>query len=275
MGRNVYLAPPERGSMRGASSARRSRTRRGRGPRKRLLLPGALLAALAALALASSRYVGWGALLEGTLEVFGSPEALKGYVLGFGSWAPVVFFLAQVAQVIFAPLPGGATALVGILLFGPWVGITLNLAGGLVGSVVLFALTRRWGRPLAARLVGRKNFERYAGALGDDEKGALLLVVMLVPFVPDDVAVAIAGLSAVSFRRFVLVVALGRLPGSSITGLVAADLLGRSASTLVMVGLAAVVAAVLIFPRRKRLFLWLLRRAPTGQERKGGMKKHG
>ena len=221
-----------------------------------MLLSGALLAAVT---LAAAWFTGgpW----EGVREAFGSPEALRGYVLGFGVWAPVVFFVAQAAQVILVPLPGGATAVVGVLVFGPWAGGALGLAGGLAGSVALFALVRRWGRPLAARLVGRKNFERYAGVL-DDGKGALLLVVMLVPFVPDDVAVAVAGLSVMSFRRFAVVVALGRLPGSAVTALVAADLMGRSAGTLVAVGLAVAVAAALIFPHRERLESRLLRREP-------------
>ena len=221
-----------------------------------MLLSGALLAALA---LAATWFTGGGGLWEGTREAFGSSEALRGYILGFGVWAPVVFFVAQAAQVILVPLPGGATAAVGVLVFGPWTGSALGLAGGLAGSVALFALVRRWGRPLAAGLVGRKNFERYAGAF-DDGKGAFLLVVMLVPLVPDDIAVAVAGLSVMSFRRFAVVVALGRLPGSAVTALVAAYLVGRSAGTLVAVGLAVAVAAALFFPHWERLESRLLRR---------------
>ena len=228
-----------------------------------VLVALAVAAAVAALALAVAHSAGGGSLLlwEGAREIFGTRRALKGFVLGFGVWAPVALFVAQAAQVVLAPIPGAVTAVVGVLLFGPWVGTALGFAGGMAGSVVLFALVRRWGRPLAAGLVGRKRYERYAGAL-DDEKGALLLIVMLVPFVPDDVAVAAAGLSAVSFRRFVAVVALGRLPGSAVTALVAADLLGRSAGTLAMVALLLVVAAALLFPHRKRLEARLLRLAP-------------
>ena len=67
-----------------------------------MLLPGALLVALA---LAAAWFTDEDALWEGIREAFGSPETLRGYVLGFGVWAPVVFFLAQAAQVILVPLP--------------------------------------------------------------------------------------------------------------------------------------------------------------------------
>lgn len=102
---------------------------------------GALLVVLLAAAWLAADV---GALWEGAGRLFGSPEALRGYVSGFGAWAPVAFFLAQVAQVILAPIPG-VTTVVGPLLFGPWFGTALVLAGGMVGSVVLFAAgVRRW-----------------------------------------------------------------------------------------------------------------------------------
>ena len=244
--------------MRGSSNGEKSRAGTKHGWRLPSMPCSGMLLAVAVLAAAWPVAEG-GAPWEGVRQVFGSPEALREYVSGFGAWAPVAFFLAQVVQVIVAPIPGGVTTVAGPLLFGPWAGTALILAGGMAGSVVLFTLVRRWGPSLALRLVGRRNFERFSGAFGD-EKGVFLFVVMLVPLVPDDVAVAVAGLSRVSFRRFVVLVALGRMPGWAATAFVAADLVGRSAGTLVMVGLAAAVAAALIFAYRKRLEDWLLRR---------------
>ena len=206
-----------------------------------------------------------GALWEGVRQVFGSAEALREYILGFGSWAPVVFFLAQTVQVIVAPVPGGVTTVVGPLVFGPWVGTALILAGSMFGSVVLFVLVRRWGWPVAVGLVGRKNVERFSGAF-NDEKGTLLFFAMLVPLVPDDVVVAAAGLSSVSFRRFVVLVALGRLPGWAAMAFIAADLMGRSMGTLVTVGVAILAVATLVFLHRKRLESWLLRHARVERE---------
>jgi uncharacterized membrane protein YdjX (TVP38/TMEM64 family) len=53
----------------------------------------------------------------------------------------------------------------------------------------------------------------YAGRL--DPKGWWLLAILLVPFMPDDAACTLVGLSAVSFRRFLAFVVVGRLPGAS------------------------------------------------------------
>lgn len=210
-------------------------------------------------------FVDWGALWEGARDAFSSVEALREFVLGFGPWAPVVFFLAQAAQVVLVPIPGGATVVAGALLFGPWWGTALSLAGGVVGSAALFLLVRRWGRPLAKKIVGRGAYDKYAGAL--DEKGLWLFAVMLVPFAPDDVVVALAGLSAVTFRRFVVLVAAGRLPSWAATAFVTADLVGRPAATLAMAGLVLVALAGVVFLYRERLEAWLLRLAAGERQR--------
>lgn len=223
----------------------------------------ALLAATAILAVAFliSYRLGW----WGTREVFSSVGAMRGFVLGYGVWAPVVYFLAQVVQVVIAPVPGGVTVVVGTLLFGVWGGLALSVAGAVVGSAVLFLVVRRWGRPLAVRVVGEEGFERYAGAL--DEKGVLLFVVMLVPFMPDDVVAALAGLSAVSFRRFIVLVAVGRTPSWLLTALVAADLATRSVAAWIFVGLAVAAVFALAIWHRKRVERWLVGIAGKGRKR--------
>lgn len=197
--------------------------------------------------------------------MFSSVEAMRGFVSGYGVWAPVVYFLAQIAQVVVAPVPGGAAVVVGTLLFGVWRGLALSVVGAVVGSAVLFLVVRRWGRPLAVRVVGEDGFERYAGAL--DEKGVLLFVVMLVPFMPDDVVAALAGLSAVSFRRFVVLVAVGRTPSWLLTALVTADLATRSAAGWIFAGLAVAAFFTLGIWYRKRVERWLLRIVGKGRTR--------
>lgn len=198
---------------------------------------------------------GWLVVRPGAIgsvrETFSSVEALRDFVAGFGAWAPVVFFVAQVAQVVLAPVPGGVAVVVGALLFGVWGGLALSVAGAVVGSGVLFVVVRRWGRPLAMRLVGEGNLQRYVGVL--DEKGTVLFAILLVPFMPDDVVCALAGLSKVSLRRFVVLVAVGRTPTWLATALITADLTTRSTAIWVSAGLVIAALTVVALLYRKRL----------------------
>ncbi|QIN77438.1 hypothetical protein GBA65_01740 [Rubrobacter marinus] len=184
---------------------------------------------------------------------------VEGFVLSFGAFAPVVYFFAMVAQVFVAPIPSGPFSLVGALVFGVWEGLALGLAGSVVGSVLVFLAVRRWGEVLVARLVGREVVRRYVGVL--DRRGWWMLAVLLVPFMPDDAAVALAGLSALGFRRFLVMLVLGRTPSSAMTALLASDWVTGSTATWVTAGIvvAAVMALGLAF--RGRLEAWMLRRA--------------
>lgn len=227
-------------------------------PRVALLASSAMLA----VGLFMAYGLGW---WDAARAVFSSVEAMRGFVAGFGAWAPAVFFLAQVAQVLLAPIPGGVTVVVGTLLFGAWGGLALSVAGATVGSALLFLAVRRWGRHLARRLVGNESFERYVGVL--DERGTLLFVVMLVPFMPDDVVAGLAGLSAVSLRRFVVFVAVGRTPSWALTSLVTADLATRSAAVWIVALLTAAAILALGVWHCGRLESWLVRLVGKGRKR--------
>jgi uncharacterized membrane protein YdjX (TVP38/TMEM64 family) len=185
--------------------------------------------------------------------------SIRDWVLSFGAFSPLAYFLVVVAQVIFSPIPAGPVTLAGALIFGVWKGLALSMAGSVVGSVIVFAAARRWGIPLVLRLVGKDTFGKYAGRL--DDRGWWVFVILLVPLMPDDAVCALAGLSAVSFRRFVVLMAVGRLPGATLTALLASDALGRSAVTWIAVGMALVALLTLGFVYRGWLESWPLQRA--------------
>lgn len=184
---------------------------------------------------------------------------IRDWVLSFEAFSPLVYCLLVVAQVIASPIPAGPVTFAGALVFGVWEGLALSMAGSVVGSVLVFAAARRWGGPLVVRLVGKETFYRYAGRL--DPKGWWLFAVLLLPFMPDDAVCALAGLSAVPFGRFVVVMVVGRMPGTTLTALLASDVVTQSTAAWIVVGMILVVPLALGIAYRKRLESWLLRRA--------------
>jgi uncharacterized membrane protein YdjX (TVP38/TMEM64 family) len=193
--------------------------------------------------------------------------ALRDWILSFGVFSPVVYFLVVVAQVIFSPIPAGPVTFAGAMIFGVPQGLALSMAGSVVGSVLVFAAARRWGEPLVIRLVGEETYYKYAGRL--DPKGWWLLAILLVPFMPDDAVCALAGLSAVTFRRFLLFMVVGRLPGATLTALLASDLLTQTAAGWIVAGMVLVALVALGFAYRKPLESWILRGADERQSPSG------
>lgn len=205
------------------------------------------------------------ASLAGFAAFLGNAYAafVEAVILPLGPFAPVVFFGVMVAQVFLAPIPSAPVTLSGAIAFGVWEGFALSLAGSVVGSVLAFLAVRRWGEPMVARLVGEGVYRQYADKL--DDRGWWLFAVLLLPFTPDDAAVALAGLSTLSFRRFFVMMVLGRIPATVLTVLLASGAVAGSTATVFTAGLTVVALLSLGFVYRGRLEGWLSRSAGGDQ----------
>jgi uncharacterized membrane protein YdjX (TVP38/TMEM64 family) len=189
-------------------------TRRGVGwPAVLVLLAGAL-----ALTIWAYR-AGWFNLLSDL-------TSLRQWALSLGRWAPLAIIALNALQTVVAPLPGQALNWVSGFLFGPWLGTLYTLAGMLTGSLIVLAVVRRFGRPLAERLAGAQRLARFDRLA--EQRGALFLfLVFLFPFLPDDLACLAAGLTPLPIWQILLLSLAGRLPG-----LFVANLIGARASDL-------------------------------------------
>jgi uncharacterized membrane protein YdjX (TVP38/TMEM64 family) len=202
----------------------------------------AVLAVLAAVTIAVRRYASF--LLD--------PAALEAWIEGFGVLSPVVFILVQATQVVVAPIPGQATAVVGGYLFGPYWGTLYSMVGVMLGSAVAFSIAKWYGRPAVERLVHERLLERFDGFV--EETGLLgLFVFVAIPGLPDDVVCFVAGLTRFGLGVFLVVMTLGRLPAYLLTNIAGGNLAeGQVVRALVV--LAVVVGfSVVAYLNRARI----------------------
>lgn len=102
--------------------------------------------------------------------LFRDMERLQTFIRSCGVWAPLVFILMQIMQILLAFIPGGLLLSGGVAAFGPWLGLLYNMVGTLLGSSLNFAIARRWGRPLARRLMPeRPGTAMWAGWMKTSE----------------------------------------------------------------------------------------------------------
>ena len=182
-------------------------------------------------------------------RVFSSRESLREFVDRFDPYVPLAFFSLQAGQVVFAPIPGNVTALAGGAIFGLWDGFFISTAGLIFGSVVAFGLARYFGRPLVELLVKPATIEKYIDTVAR-RHFALLLLIFLFPFFPDDALCLIAGISSLPFHVYLLLVVIGRPPGMFVSSLV-----GSGVAVVPWWGwviIAAASATVLYFAYRSR-----------------------
>ena len=144
-------------------------------------------------------------------KIFESTQALQEYVGGFGAWAPAIFMLLQIAQVIIAPIPGNVTTLAGGAMFGFGPALAYSTIAILIGSLIAFGIGRVCGRPLVNKLAPADVVDKYLNVLAGKQRMTLALM-FLFPFFPDDVLCLLAGLTGYSWGWFAVMVLLTR-PG--------------------------------------------------------------
>lgn len=145
--------------------------------------------------------------------LFRDMERLQTFIRSCGVWAPLVFILMQIMQILLAFIPGGLLLSGGVAAFGPWLGLLYNMVGTLLGSSLNFAIARRWGRPLARRLMPERTWNRYVGWLDENQRKfqRLFAAAILLPFFPDDALCLVAGLTRMRWSGFLLILLL-KLP---------------------------------------------------------------
>lgn len=111
-----------------------------------------------------------------------------------------LFVLVVIVEVIIAPIPGGAIGYMGAARFGFWQAWPMLYIGNVIGTTLVFLLSRRFGAPLFEQNTSSKTRERYDRLLQGHP--LLLWFCYTIPVIPVDVLSVLAGLSHISQRRF-------------------------------------------------------------------------
>lgn len=145
------------------------------------------------------------------LGVFKDINALRGLVGHSVILGPVVFILIQILQVVIPIIPGGISTAAGVLIFGPYAGFVYNYVGICIGSVIIFLLGRRYGKPFILSLISDKTYDKYIGWLDNQSRfEKLFALAIFLPVAPDDALCLMAGLTNISVKKFSLIIFLAK-----------------------------------------------------------------
>ena len=142
--------------------------------------------------------------------LFASEEAMAQFLSGFGIWGPLAFVGLQVVQVVIPIMPGGISCLAGVLLFGPVWGFVYNYVGICIGSALAFQIARKFGMPAVERAAGSQKLGRYLNWVDNGVFDRLFAAAIFFPAAPDDLLCFLAGVTRMRFRKFLLIILLGK-----------------------------------------------------------------
>ena len=143
---------------------------------------------------------------------FSNQERIRDFVESYGIFAPIVFVIIQILEVVLTPISHYVVGLAGGFIFGTWYGFILNYIGRVIGTLIAFYLGRNFGRKIIKHLVKQENVAKYEKLF---EKGKLILFLMyFLPIFPDDELSYLAGFSSMKARVFIPIILLGHIGGS-------------------------------------------------------------
>lgn len=179
------------------------------------LRPASTVSLLAAFGFS---YLFIGAVSEETnqaVRVLASGDAgvLRDYILSYGAWAPVVSAGLMVLQALLAFLPSFILAFANGLAFGVFWGGMLSLTSAALAAAISFGIAHALGRTPIEAMIGKRS-------LGSADKwfvkyGAYaVLISRLIPVVSFDAISYAAGLTRMSFFKFLLATVVGMTPAT-------------------------------------------------------------
>ncbi len=185
-------------------------------------------------------------------------DRIRDFIVSFGWGAPLVFMGIQILQVIFAPVPGEATGFIGGYLFGVLQGFIYSSAALAVGSWINFWIGRFLGVRFVRKMIPAEKFQKFDSML--KRQGVVVVFLLFVfPGFPKDYLCLFLGLSTLPLKLFLLLAAVGRMPGTFLLSLQGAYLFEGN---YLLLGITAGVCAILAFITyryRERIYQWVER----------------
>jgi uncharacterized membrane protein YdjX (TVP38/TMEM64 family) len=183
-------------------------------------------------------------------------DRIRTFVASFGRGAPVIFILIQILQVLFAPIPGEATGLIGGFLFGTVKGFLYSSIGLTAGSWINFSIGRFFGAHYVRKLIPKAKLERMDKMVR--RQGTIVLFILfIIPGFPKDYLCLFLGLSTLPLKVFLIIVGIGRMPGTLLLSLQGAFVSEHRYGLFALVMGFCLVIILFAYKYRSPLYRWL------------------
>jgi uncharacterized membrane protein YdjX (TVP38/TMEM64 family) len=153
------------------------------------------------------------------------PEAFRAWVDNSGIWSRVIFIGMIIVQVVIAFIPGEPLEIGAGYAFGVWEGSLLCLIGVISGSVIIFALVRRFGIKLVEVFYSREKIMSLRFLQNKKRMNILVILIFMIPGTPKDLLSYFIGLTDMKLSLWILIVATTRIP-SIVTSTIGGGALG-------------------------------------------------
>ena len=143
-----------------------------------------------------------------TSGVLTSVASLREFVDSFGPLAPIAFILAGSLEAVFPLIPGSGTIISAPIIFGHLEGTIYAYLATVLGSIIVFGISRLIGRDLLVARFSQRTIERYGKWPDHPKFTKYFAIAIAAPLAPDDALCYLAGLTQMRWRTYLLIIFL-------------------------------------------------------------------
>ncbi|PMP94886.1 MAG: TVP38/TMEM64 family protein [Thermodesulfobacterium geofontis] len=187
-------------------------------------------------------------MLDSLLHLWNNREELRKFLGKHPYLGPFLFIIFQALQVVLAPVPGEATGFLAGFFFGAFKGCLISITGIVIGSSMAFYIGRYFKRKFLLKY--EKSIFRKYGTTG-------VFFLYVFPGFPKDILNYLLGLMPISFKAFILICSIGRLPGTFALSLQGDVVYGGHPYKIFIVYGIFGIAFLIFFLFKKKIENWL------------------
>jgi uncharacterized membrane protein YdjX (TVP38/TMEM64 family) len=188
------------------------------------------------------------------IEKAKEPEVARKYLLSYGYLGFLAYILVQAIHVIVVVVPGDIFNVCGGYIYGLPVGFLLSLTGIMIGTIIVFYISRILGHDFISMIIPEEKITKISVII-NSSKGMLgMLVICLIPGIPKDLLMYVAGLTPIRASKAFSVYAISRVPGTLIWVSVGANAYERDYMNIFLTVVMAIIfiVSVVLFVKKTK-----------------------
>jgi len=178
------------------------------------------------------------------IEYAKEPEKVREYLRSFGNFGAFIYVLIMALHVPTVVIPGDIFNVCGGYIYGIPLGFVLALTGIMLGSLAVFYISRLLGYEVVSKFISEDKLKKISEILNSNKGIVGLFIICLLPFIPKDLMMYIAGLTPIKASRLFPIYALSRVPGTLIWVSVGANVYEKNISGIVITILCFAVLVI-------------------------------
>lgn len=146
----------------------------------------------------------------GWLDVLKNQEKLIVFIKELGLIGPITIIFLIASAIIISPIPSAPVALVSGALYGHTFGTIYVVLGALLGALLAFMISRKLGYDYINKKLHHRMPVKIVGS--QNTLMMIVFVTRLAPFISFDVISYAAGLTKLTYSRFIIATLMGIIP---------------------------------------------------------------